>query len=511
MHRTDCTGAGPGLGDSCREQKSAELFRRNGLPLAAEAAVEWEWYGEETNSKYVVGCIDLPQPVPVDRLCFTRWSVEDSLVMDWKRKIILVSPFFYPELISTGKANQSLAEAFAAEGHSVTVVCSHPVYPSWVPVRSDEKLPGMTILRGGSWVRYPRSMPMRRMLLELWFAAYACCRAWRLRKQADVVVSVLPPSLFALLLDRALPRSIRRVAVIHDLQGLLAAQERTPARRVIIRTIHAVERRVFQAQDLCIFFSADMAQTAKASYRLNPERIAVQYPCITLASGAGAGGNRLESILPSGRVHVVYSGALGYKQNSQQLVAFMQSAAQRFPGVQFHVFSGGPFFEELRNASSSSTGPQVQFHPLVEEQDLVELYARSAIQVIPQAEGTEAAALPSKLPNLLAAGVQVLAICNPGSEVERLLREAGTGTVVERWEETLFLRGLSEALEVVAREAPSVRRDRVAPLLNRFSISNMVRLVIGTSADRTNATLTVTQAETAANTAAVLAGHDHEG
>ncbi|HET9088240.1 MAG TPA: glycosyltransferase [Acidobacteriaceae bacterium] len=433
--------------------------------------------------------------------------------MDCKQKIILVSPFFYPELISTGKANQSLAEAFAAEGHSVTVVCSHPVYPAWVPVRSDEKLPEITILRGGSWVRYPRSMPARRMLLELWFAAYACCRVWRLRKQADLVVSVLPPSLFALLMDRALPRSIRRVAVIHDLQGLLAAQERSVSRRAIIRTIHSVEERVFQSQNLCIFFSVDMAQTAKASYRLNPERIAVQYPCITLASeavpGDSSSGDRLESILPSGRVHVVYSGALGYKQNPRQLVALLQSAAQHFPDAQFHVFSGGPFFEELRGAYSSSTRPHVQFHPLVEEQNLVELYARSAIQVIPQAEGTEAAALPSKLPNLLAAGVQVLAICRLGSEVERLLREAGTGTIVEKWEETLFLKGLSDALDVIARETPSVRRNRVAPLLNRFSISNMVRLTIGSTTNPAYATVTVTQAE--ANSAAVLAGRDHEG
>lgn len=429
--------------------------------------------------------------------------------MDWQQHIILVSPFFYPELISTGKANQFLAEAFVSEGHRVTVVCSHPLYPSWVPTRSDDALPGTAILRGGSWVRYPKSMPVRRMVLELWFALYACRQIWRLRKQADMVVSVVPPSMFALLLHRILPRRTRRVAVVHDLQGVLARPERSTSRKAIGRLIHAVESRVFRAQDLCIFFSADMAQTARDSYELNPERIAVQYPFITLPAESAEERtlDRLESLLPTGHFHVVYSGALGFKQNSQQLVAFMQSAARRFPHVRFHIFSGGPLFDELRAAYSTSTGARVQFHPLVEQQDLAKLYARSSIQVIPQAEGTEAAALPSKLPNLLAAGVQLLAICAPGSEVERLLNEAGTGLIVERWDQDLFLQRMDEALAIVVEEPASVRRDRVKSLLNRFSVSSMVRLTLTSDAVPRIETVSVTDPEAAA----VLVGRDDEG
>lgn len=434
--------------------------------------------------------------------------------MDWQQQIILVSPFFYPELISTGKANQFLAEAFVAEGHGVTVVCSHPLYPSWIPTPSDATIPGTRILRGGSWVRYPKAMPLRRMLLEAWFAFYACRRVWSLRKQADVVVSVLPPSLFALLLDRILPRKSRRVAVIHDLQGVLAAQERSASRKAIIRMIHAVESHAFRAQDLCIFFSGDMAKIAQKSYGLDPKRIAVQYPFITLPVEDEPGGNcprgRLEAVLPSGKLHVVYSGALGYKQNSEQLASFMQSAAIRFPDAQFHIFSGGPFFDALQATYKCSTGPQVQFHPLVEQQDLAELYARSAIQIIPQAERTEVAALPSKLPNLLAAGIYLLAICSPGSEVERLVREAGTGSIVERWDEDLFLNAIDEALELIAREPASVRRDRVGHLLERFSVTNLVRLTLAENGNPSNVTVTVTNQKSEPESA-VLVGRDHDG
>ena len=411
-------------------------------------------------------------------------SLQDARVIDWQQQILIVSPFFYPELISTGKANQHLAEAFVAEGHGVTVVCSHPLYPAWVPAQSRARIPGMTIVRGGAGVRYPTAMPLRRLKLEAWFAFFAARSVWRRRKRVDVVVSILPPSLFILFLNLILPRRVRRVAVVHDLQGVLAAQEEGFVRRAIIHMIHAVESRVFRSQDLCIFFSGDMARIAQQSYGLDPAKLAVQYPSITLpasfsAIAAASTAHHLDALFPPDKLHVVYSGALGYKQNSQQLVALLQAAAEHHPEVQFHVLSGGPFYESLRAEYEQQSGPRVQFHPLVAEQDLAELYARSAIQIIPQAEGTESAALPSKLPNLLAAGVHLLAICGSGSEVERMIQLAGTGSIATRWDKDLFLMRLDEALEVVRRESASARRARVEPILERFSITNMVRLATG--------------------------------
>ena len=146
------------------------------------------------------------------------------------------------------------------------------------------------------------------------------------------------------------------------------------------------------------------------------------------------------------------------------------------------MFSGGPFYESLRTEYEQRPGPRVLFHPLVAERDLAELYARSAIQIIPQAEGTESAALPSKLPNLLAAGVHLLAICSAGSEVERMIQLAGTGSIAMRWDEELFLMRLKDALEIVRQEPAAARRARVEPMLDQFSIMNMARLATGETA-----------------------------
>ena len=402
-------------------------------------------------------------------------------------RVLLFSPFFFPEPISTGKANTHLVEALAAHGAETTVVCSHPLYPDWVPVRSTTSLSGVTILRGGAWMRYSKHVSLRRVALEAWFAVYAAytvLRARHLRSHTDVVIGVFPPSLFALGTHLLLPRYVRRIAVIHDLQGVLAGQRESAVRRMITRLIHAVESRVFRQQDLCIFFSADMAKEAQQSYGLDASHVAVQYPFVTIDNGRASSiehADRLEGILPTGKIHVVYSGALGLKQNSEQFVALLHAAAKRFPDVQFHVFSGGPIFERLRLRYQGVPEAEVHFHPLVEERDLEELYRRSAIQMIPQAEKTEAGALPSKLPNLLAAGVFIFAITSPESEVARLLEEAGTGMLVEQWREALFLQRLKEALCKAQGEPSAARRQQVQPLLARFTVDNLVNLVFGTA------------------------------
>ena len=101
-------------------------------------------------------------------------------------RILFFSPFFYPEPISTGRYNSFLVQALVRRGAGVEVIASHPLYPSWRPVRSRSRLEGVSIHRGGAWVRYPRSLLLRRLVFEFWYAAYATVKAWSLRKRAAV-------------------------------------------------------------------------------------------------------------------------------------------------------------------------------------------------------------------------------------------------------------------------------------------------------------------------------------
>lgn len=61
-----------------------------------------------------------------------------------RKKILIASPFFYPEPISTGKYSTFLAEKLVEKDHDVTVICS---YPAWQPKFTRKTLAGVRVIR----------------------------------------------------------------------------------------------------------------------------------------------------------------------------------------------------------------------------------------------------------------------------------------------------------------------------------------------------------------------------
>ena len=389
------------------------------------------------------------------------------------RRILFFSPFFHPELISTGRYNSHLVRALVDQGFSVEVVASHPLYPDWVPRHSEANLPGVRIHRGGLWMRYPRSNVLRRLVLELWYAGFALRHAWCLRKQVGLVIAILPPDLFLLPVSWLLPRSVPRVGIIHDVQGVMAISAASPLRRRVARLIGALEKRVFRCCDVLICLSTSMQRQLVQDYGIPADRCRIHYPFVTSDVSAG-GGSLPEDMFPAGFLHVVYAGALGEKQMPWALLGFFRELCALRADVMCHIFSSGPFFEDLRG-SGEGADERMQFHGLVADDALQALYASSTVQVIPQAGGTGAGAFPSKLPNLLAAGVPVFAICDPHSELATVIDETGAGRHVDQDDVAQWAAQLSAFLdEVKGRSHAEFRQLSAACMEDKFSVVRLV-------------------------------------
>ena len=59
--------------------------------------------------------------------------------------ILLLSPFFYPEPISTGKYNTDLVKELVKNRYELSVLCSHPIYPDWRVNCSNKALNGVKL------------------------------------------------------------------------------------------------------------------------------------------------------------------------------------------------------------------------------------------------------------------------------------------------------------------------------------------------------------------------------
>lgn len=360
-----------------------------------------------------------------------------------KRKILILSPFFFPEPISTGKYNTTLAKALRDKGMEVTVICSHPFYPAWKTQKTNQEIEGIKIIRGGPVINYPKNLFLKRALLELGYAFFVLKTFYKLRDETDLIVPVFPPSLAFYSILSFLRKKTVKVALVHDLQEVFMRNRSGAMKNLVHYFMYNIEKTNFQNCDKLIFLSEEMKKTAASCYHLDQNKLFVQYPFVNIDTSSGT--NNLSDLLPKNKKHIVYAGALGEKQDPSKLYELFNYASKRIPNTDFHFFSDGDYFNNLKEAKKN---PFIKFHDLVEEQDLFELYNKSTVQIIPQKEGTSKGSLPSKLPNLLASGCNLLVITDKGSELETLFQKYNMNTIVTLWDNEEICKKLKEITDL---------------------------------------------------------------
>lgn len=388
--------------------------------------------------------------------------------MNKLKKIVLISPFFYPEPISTGKFNTDFALKLQEQGHHITVLCSHPFYPEWKTKYSSDTLKGINIIRGGEKIKYPKKAPLRRLVLEVWYAFFIFKNIRKHQSQIDFIIPIFPPSLAFYFASFFIKKEIKKIGIIHDLQIIYSLQKKGFFSKLISFFIRNVEKYCFKNCDKLIFLSDEMKNEAVNIYAVSNEKCEVQYPFITI--GDITISNQLKNILPENQHNIVYSGALGEKQNPHELLEVFNFISKNIVNTVCYFFSQGPIFEELKKKNENKN---IRFYPLVKKEDVLELYTRSSIQIVPQAPNTSKGSLPSKLPNILASGTKILVITDKNSELEKLFKDYNLHKVLSTWDKKIIVSSIQELL---VKEYDLNKQKKIAEKL--FDINSLIGKVI---------------------------------
>ncbi len=387
--------------------------------------------------------------------------------MSHKKNILIISPFFFPEPISTGKFNTDFAVALKNNGHNVTMLCYHPFYPEWKIEESNEQLNGIKIIRGGKYLFFSKKTIVRRLILELSFVFFILRKIRKHQKKKDIIIPIFPPSFAFLSILPFLNRNLKKVGMVHDLQEVYSINKKGFVNKFVRYFIHKIERKCYNSCSKLIFLSKEMKDQAKELYGLTENKLEVQYPFITVKGDIT---NKLDYIFASNKKHVVYSGALGEKQNPEKLLNFFQEASLEIENVIFHIFSKGEEFTKLEGLNKKAS---IRFHDLVMKENLEELYQKSDIQIVPQKEGTSKGSLPSKLPNLLASDCKVFLITDPNSELQKLFIDNNLDSVVTTWDSKELIKSLKSLLE----KSVDYRHQKTIAK-NFFTIDKMIKKVL---------------------------------
>jgi len=348
-------------------------------------------------------------------------------------KILIYSANFAPEPTGIGKYSGEMAAWLVAQGHEVRVVSAPPYYPAWQlgegyacwPPYRREQWQGVDVWRAPLWV--PRSPGgIARVLHLLTFAVLSLpVMLWQSLWRPDVVMTVAPAFVCAPT-GWLVARLCGAKAWLHiqDFEVDVAFQMGLLKGALLKNIVLGAERWLLRRFDCVSSISGRMLDKLREKgvmerkIRFFPNWVDIThiYPLIEPSDYRQELG-----IEPTTKV-VLFSGTMGGKQGLMVIPDAAEKLMHR-KDVMFVVCGDGVMKPQLEAASAKLTN--IRFLPLQPFERLGQLLGLADIHLLPQSPEAADLVLPSKLSGMLASGRPVIATCQVGTEIARVVSNCG--------------------------------------------------------------------------------------
>jgi colanic acid biosynthesis glycosyl transferase WcaI len=388
-------------------------------------------------------------------------------------KLAVLCPHYAPDTAPTGEVMTSIATELVARGHELHVVTSLPWYehhriePGWGGrvVRHEDTAWGR-ITRVHPFPTDKRNIPARAAAFAgFTLLSTALTLRGRPRARPDAVLAMSPP----LTLGAAGWLAARRWRVpfvfnIQDVFPDVAVELGAITHPQVIRLASWLERWTYRHSDAVTVLSDDLRDNLVAKITGTVpdayDRIRVIPNFVDTdrirPADPEAGTYRREHGLEGRRV-VMYAGNVGLSQSLDLVVDAARKLVDR-TDVVFVINGGGSGRAALQEAAMGLDNVRfVDFQP---KERLPEVLAAGDIHLVPLRRGLARSSVPSKTYSILAAGRPVLASVDEGTEVARVVTDAGAGLAVPPDDPDAFTHALVTLLDAPDRAAAMGRAGR---------------------------------------------------
>ena len=377
------------------------------------------------------------------------------------RRVWVVSELYYPEDGATGHLLTQIAEGLS-QTHSVSVLCGQPYYSrSRPPSPTRETWRGVQITRVLS-TKFPKDRLAGRIMNSLTVSASLFAHlVTKLQPSDQVLLVTNPPLLPFLALIATWVRRAGSVLIIHDIYPdvLVPTGFLTP-NSFIYRIMNVATRFLYRRVDRIVTIGRDMADrvAAKDSRLLAKTTTIPNWADLDEIHPAEETRARVRGQLELEDKFVVqYSGNMGL---THELKAIAQAARivedKLGDRVHWMMCGQGGGRRELEKAKTELGLRHMTIRDPVSRDLVNESLNAADVAIISFKSGMAGVSVPSRMYNMLAAGLPIIGMCDPESELARVIEEDQVGWTVPPGNPAALA---DKVIDLVARqsEAPGPR------------------------------------------------------
>ncbi|HHY38769.1 MAG TPA: glycosyltransferase family 4 protein [Clostridia bacterium] len=388
-------------------------------------------------------------------------------------EILLVTPYFWPEVAPTAPLMKALTEDLARSGHHVRVLTSTPSrsallihkkpgsesiqqHPSEVSIK---RLPNPFARKPGAFLK---------LLDYAWFSLWVIFRVAFARRVDVCIVSSNPP---LLALPIGLIGRVKRFATVYDLQDLFpdsaAAAGMISRSSLLYRMLRWLERWTYTIADCNITICQSYEQHVREIAPMAKVEIVPNWVDTNTMQPVPKESNIFRKIAKlDGRFVVLYAGTIGFLQDMQVLLK-AASLLCDVSDISFVIVGEGPQKEEMLQEAQELGLQNCAFFGFQPDELVPHIYSSGDVGVIPMRPQSDP--MPSKTWSFMACARPVIASIDLESELATRIRQTGTGMVVPCGDAS----ALAKAIFELYRDPD--RREAMGRVAREYVVRNLSR------------------------------------
>ncbi len=368
-------------------------------------------------------------------------------------KVLLITQVFYPDEVSTANLFTNLCSVLVSDGVEVEVWCAHPSY-------SQTRRQSKKLIHNGIKIRFLVSTNFRkssiggRVINYLTFMLSVFIKLLFTKDKRPVMTHTTPPTLaislsvacfltgrkFIQVLLDIFPEGIIRLGILKR-RGIIAGLWQ----KLFVLSLKKSDHLIVIGRDMKIWIESKMSDHKNISYIPLWQDEELIIPVSFENNDMVAEYGLKDSFV------VQYSGNMGLWNDMRTI----GKAAMLEPsGVRFLIIGDGMRKREFIDSFDGIIPSNVLMLPFQSNDSFKKSVSACHVSLVSLATGMEGMAVPSKIYGIMAAGIPVIALVPPQSEIAMIIKEERCGIVVEPGN----INGLNDAI-LLLKSDKSIRQN----------------------------------------------------